>query len=144
MRAYFDTSFLIPLFIPERESERVESFIQGLAEETILTISHWTMVEMASVFARLVRMQELEKNTAKKLDRTVSSVLGASFEIITPNKVDFELCRNFLNGFDNSLTAGDALHLAIAANQRCDLIFTLDKGMLVAGTALGLTLSSGE
>ncbi len=144
MKAYFDTSFLVPLFIPEKESERVELHIQGLDEEMVLTVSHWTVVEMASVFSRLVRMRELGKSTAKKLDRAMSRVFEASFEIVTPQSADFRLCRNYLNSFDNSLRAGDALHLAIAANQGSDLIFSLDKTMLAAGAALGLTLSDGR
>lgn len=144
MRAYFDTSFIVPLFLPEPQSERIEAHIRGLPETTELTVSQWTMVELASVFSRLVRMRELERPLAKTILRTATSVIGESFDIITPIGHDYERCRNFLGGFDNSLRAGDALHLAIAANHESDIIFSLDRGMLSAGAALGLNLSDGS
>ncbi len=99
---------------------------------------------MLSVFSRLVRMGELEKSAAKNLDRMVANVFEASFHIISPTREDFHLCENYLNSFDNTLRAGDALHLAIACNQGSDIIYSLDKGMLSAGAALGLTLSDGR
>jgi predicted nucleic acid-binding protein len=41
------------------------------------------------------------------------------------------------------LRAGDALHLAIAANRHAAAIYSLDKRLLRAGEILGLPVSAG-
>ncbi len=140
MKAYFDTSFLVPLLVPEENSERIEKVVQEISLENAMLVSQWTRVEMASVFSRLVRMGELEQDAAQACDRAFSTMVDESFEIVTPGLRDFDLCHQYLARFDNSLRAGDALHLAIAANHGAQVIYTLDKGMLKIGTKLGLPL----
>jgi hypothetical protein len=41
------------------------------------------------------------------------------------------------------LRAGDALHLAIAGNRQAAAIYSLDKGLLMAGRLLDLPVSMG-
>jgi uncharacterized protein len=55
----------------------------------------------------------------------------------------FDLTWRYLTRFDSSLRAGDALHLAIAANMAVDQIITLDEGMIKAGTILKLPVDRG-
>ena len=38
---YFDTSFLVPLILPEATSEPITEFFEGVSGE-VLTVSHWT------------------------------------------------------------------------------------------------------
>ena len=52
------------------------------------------------------------------------------------------LARDYLAQPDTGLRAGDALHLAIAANNAASEIHTLDKTMLKAGMQLGLPIST--
>ena len=40
---YFDTSFLVPLILPEATSDAVSGFVAGLGGED-LAVSHWTRV----------------------------------------------------------------------------------------------------
>ncbi len=142
MKAYFDTSFLVPLLIPEQNSGQIEILVQQISTNSELLVSQWTRVEMVSVFSRLVRMGELERNTAKTCDKAFSQMLEESFKIIVPETQDFDLCHQYLAQFDNSLRAGDALHLAIATKYGVDAIYTLDKGMIKAGKYLGLPVCS--
>jgi len=41
---YFDTSFIIPRYITEATSSKVEAVLIGLSEQ--LTISQWTRIEL--------------------------------------------------------------------------------------------------
>lgn len=53
---YFDTSFLVPLLLPEKTSEKIEAYFHHLPVDQTLVTSQWTRVEFASVLSRLVRM----------------------------------------------------------------------------------------
>lgn len=55
---YFDTSFLVPLVIPEATSESVHSRFQRFSTDD-LAVSDWNRVEFASMLAREVRMGNL-------------------------------------------------------------------------------------
>jgi predicted nucleic acid-binding protein len=140
---YFDTSILIPLFLPEETSDKIEIFFQHLPADTDLVISQWTRIEFASVLSRLVRMGELKKDIALLCKERFSKVLAENLQVQLPSIADFDLCWKFILRFDNSLRAGDALHLAIASNLAVETIFTLDNGMLKAGRQLGLPVASG-
>lgn len=140
---YFDTSFLIPLLLPEETSGQVEDFLHRLPAGTDLVVSHWTRVELASVLARLVRMGELRSDVALLCGKRFSTLLGENLRVVLPGVADFDLCWDFLARFNNSLRAGDALHLAIAANLAVEAIFTLDNGMLKEGKSLGLPVDRG-
>ena len=52
---YFDTSFLVPLILPETTSEAIAGFFDGLPPDQF-AVSHWTRVEFASLLAREVRI----------------------------------------------------------------------------------------
>jgi predicted nucleic acid-binding protein len=140
---YFDTSFLVPLLIPEDSSERVEVFFQQLSPRQVLVVSHWTRVEFGSVLSRLVRMKQFGSSDARTCAGHFNKLLNDSFNLITPSKTDFECSWDFLTRFDNGLRAGDALHLAIAANLSVEKLYTLDKGLLEAGSFLKLPVDRG-
>ena len=126
---YFDTSFLVPLFIPEDSSDAVEAFIEAMPSATRLLSSHWGRVEFASVMAGLVRMGELEPTVAGTCVDRYSVLVEQSFDIVVPQLKDFDRCKEFLVRFDTGLRAGDALHLAIAANRHVDALYTFACGV---------------
>ena len=139
---YFDTSFLVPLILPEATSDAVSGFVAGLGGED-LAVSHWTRVEFSSLLARQVRMGGLEAGAAREADARFDSMLGGSFAVLLPNGADFDLAREYLGRFETGLRAGDALHLAIAGNRRAEAIYSLDKTLLKAGAMLGVTARAG-
>ncbi len=140
---YFDTSFLVPLLIPESASDAVEAFIQNIPSGSSLVVSHWGRVEFASVMSRLVCMQELDRKVATACVDRFNLLVEESFDLVTPGSADFERCWDFLCRFNTSLRAGDALHIAIAANIGASVVYTLDKRMLDAGKLLGLPVERG-
>jgi predicted nucleic acid-binding protein len=138
---YFDTSFLVPLVLPETTSARIAAFVSELNSEPF-TVSHWTRVEFSSLIAREVRMGGLKGHAAAKADARFEAMVDASFAVLLPNADDFSLAKRYLK-FETGLQAGDALHLAIASNHRAGVIYTLDKTLFKAGSTLGLPVSMG-
>jgi uncharacterized protein len=139
---YFDTSFLVPLVLAEVRSARIQQFISGLPREHLVT-SHWTRVEFSSGIGREVRMGHMEAREAAEVDTRFEALVMASFRMLTPTVGDYVRAKSFIGNYATGLRAPDALHLAIATNNAADRIFTLDNGMLAAGTILGLPTSLG-
>ena len=139
---YFDTSFLAPLVLPELTSDRIAAFVRRLPVEE-LTVSHWTRVEFFSLIARDVRMSVLDAATGARADARFEAMVDASFAVLLPNAEDFGLAKRYLGKFNTGLRAGDALHLAIAGNRQAAAIYSLDKGLLMAGRLLDLPVSMG-
>ena len=139
---YFDTSFLVPLILPEATSEPIAGFFEALPADD-LTISHWTRVEFASLIAREVRMGGLDAAAARDAGSRFESMIEESFVVLLPNRDDVDRARDWLGRFETGLRAGDALHLAIASNRGAYAICSLDKVMIAAGKKLGLPTSVG-
>ena len=118
------------------------SFIDRLPPEQ-LTVSHWTMLEFASVLARHVRTGRITKAFAEEVTVRFERLLPGTFRILLPNAADFTLARRWLADPALGLRAGDALHLAVAGNNDAREVFTFDKNMLRAGRDLGLSVSTG-
>ncbi len=139
---YFDTSFLVPLFLQEQTSTRIEHVFAGLAGQD-LAIGHWTRVEFSSLLAREVRMGGLAATAAREVDAEFETVATASLLVLLPGVEDFELAKEYLAHFQSGLRAGDALHLAVARNRGSERIYSLDNTMLKAGRSLGLPMTRG-
>jgi len=139
---YFDTSFLVPLILPEATSDTIARFIQRLPVDQF-TVSHWTRVEFSSLIAREVRMGGLNAQAAALADARFEAMVDESFAVILPSADDFNLAKEYLGRYETGLRAGDALHLAIVRNHRAETIFSLDKTLLKAGSVLGLPTSPG-
>ena len=108
-----------------------------------LTTSMWTQVELASLVSRKVRMGELSASEAETVRHEFEHMLGESFEMLLPTGADFAAAAKYLEAPKTGLRAGDALHLATAANRGAKKILTLDGGFLEAGRQLKLPVSRG-
>lgn len=140
---YFDTSFLVPLILPEATSRSIAALVRELPADQ-LTVSHWTRVEFSSVIAREVRMGGLDAATAVRADARFDAMVRDSFAVLLPTAADFDLARRYLGRFETGLRAGDALHLAIAANQGAEAVYSLDNALVRAGAILSLPVSAGR
>jgi predicted nucleic acid-binding protein len=139
---YFDTSFLVPLILEESTSAKIEKFLRSRRNEE-LAVSHWTRVEFSSLLAREVRMGGLRPKAAIAADAQFESVINESFAVLLPSADDFNVSKEFLQRHKTGLRAGDALHLAIAANSNAQTIYSLDRTFLQAGRKLGLPVRRG-
>lgn len=139
---YFDTSALTPLVREEDTTSRMAEFV-ALLPAGELAVSRWTEVEFASLLARHVRMGAIQGGDAAGLDALFEDVIRQSFVVWSLRDEDYALARRYLRRYETGLRAGDALHLAIAGNRGAEVIYSLDKGMIKAGKALGLPMSRG-
>jgi predicted nucleic acid-binding protein len=135
---YFDTSVLVPLLIPEATSTAIQTLFDELPRDEPLIFSQWGVLEFTSVVSRLSRMGELDEASRHACLDEFSSVLQESFLVETPRSEDYVRASESIRRFDNSLRAGDALHLAVAFRLSASTIYTLDKGMAKAGRLLNL------
>jgi predicted nucleic acid-binding protein len=139
---YFDTSFLIPLVVPESTSAEVHRFVRTQAAFGLAT-SHWTRVESSSVLAREVRMKHYVASAALKVDGDLEALIRQSFLVLTVASDDLDSAKLLLQKYETGLRAGDALHLAIAKSKNAQAIYSLDDKMIRAGKLLGLPVSRG-
>lgn len=139
---YLDTSFIAPLVIAEPGSDEVEALVIK-AKPGDLATSLWTRIEIASLVARKVRMGELTAAEATAVRSEFGKMLDESFRILLPTPADFDTARDYLETPKTGLRAGDAFHLAIAANHGARRIWSLDQGFIKAGRQLKLPASAG-
>lgn len=139
---YFDTSFLLPIFVGEPLTSRVEKILSQLTAGEA-AVSEWTRVEFYSALARQVRIGSMERATAAEIELDFDALVANTLLTLSPAVADFELARRFLRRYDTGLRSGDALHLAIASNHAAEAIYSLDRGLLQAGRLLGLPVESG-
>ena len=139
---YFDTSFLIPLLVSEPTSDKVQQFF-ARSRRPPLAVSQWTHAEVLSALARLVRMKIMDPATAAKADAQFDLIVAETFVVLLPTPEDFSLALEYLRQHKTGLRAGDALHLAIAANNRATAIYSLDRTILRAGRLLKLPTKVG-
>jgi predicted nucleic acid-binding protein len=132
---YLDTSFLTPLFREEATSEKVAAF---LARQTAgsLAVSKWAAVEFASLTSRDVRMNTLTASQGKRLIAEFDAMVASSLVVLIPSAKDFDLAQEYVAHFATQLRGPDALHLAVAHNNKMEFVATLDNGMLAAAKKL--------
>lgn len=139
---YFDTSFLVPLILPEATSDEIAKFLGNLSAGN-LAVSHWTRVEFSSLLAREIRMGGLNADAAREAEAKFEGMVEESFAVLLPNGTDFDRAKEYLARYDTGLRAGDALHLAIAKNHGAKAVYSLDKTLLKAGRTLGVPVHTG-
>ena len=139
---YLDTSFLAPFYIREATSEQVETILLNIPTDE-LVISDWTKVEFVSLLARLVRTGELTKELVKAIMKAFQEDVAQSYSVLTVTRNDFDRASELIRQCNTGLRAGDAMHLAIADNQRTENLLSLDKGLIKAAKILGIRANSG-
>ena len=132
---YLDTSVLVPLFLPEPESERIQRWLERHSGE-LLSISEWTLTEFASALGLKVRTKMLELDQARQAQKLFEKLATQSFHVHVPTRADYVRATAFLGEYGLGLRAGDALHLAIAYNEAANVVYSLDQLFISAGRKL--------
>jgi uncharacterized protein len=132
---YLDTSVLVPLFLPEPESERIQRWLERQSGE-LLSISEWTLTEFASALGLKVRTKLLQMDQAREAQKVFEKLAAQSFHVHVPTRADYVRATAFLVEYGLGLRAGDALHLAIAYNEAAKAVYSLDRLFVSAGRKL--------
>ncbi len=104
---YFDTSFLVPLVLPEATSDPIARLFEGLLAED-LAVSHWTRVKFASMFARVVRMGKPDAVAAHDAGSRFDAMTEEPFIVLLSDHVDFDRDREWFCRFETGLGTGEA------------------------------------
>lgn len=99
-------------------------------------MSNWAGVEFASLTSRDVRMNALTASQGKRLIAELDAMVASSLVVLIPSAKDFDLAQEYVAHFATQLHGPDALHLAVAHNNKMEFVATLDNGMLAAAKRL--------
>jgi predicted nucleic acid-binding protein len=82
------------------------------------------------------------RQAASEIETTFEQIVDETFVVVTPEAADYVLACDYLGQYETGLRAGDAFHLAIAANRDARMIYSLDRGFVKAGRQIGLPVRS--
>ncbi len=134
---YWDTSALVPYYLPEPLSDRV----QALLLEGEPAISWLVELEFFSMLSRRVRTGELDRGHAERVKSLfLSHVEDGLYRLLPLEATHFRMARDWIGRFDLSLRAPDALHIAVAFKQGLPLI-TAYKVLARSAEALGVEVT---
>lgn len=135
MRLYLDTSLLVAALTVEAETVRIQQWLETQSPDDI-AISDWVNTEFHAAVSRKIRMNHLAVAERTEVLRVFYDVTS-SFSTLTVTREHFLSAGKLAARSEMGLRAGDALHLAIAAEQSLALC-TLDKKQAEAGDRLGV------
>lgn len=140
MTVYIDTSALVPLFIREAKSAAVADWLGD--ERGRLALSHWCLVEFASALALKVRTGQTTAALAVEAMDRLRDFADRYCLMAAPGTGEFRRAAEWAGDSSLNLRAGDALHLAIAANLGARAILCLDAAMIRGAKAVGLEIAT--
>jgi len=135
---YIDTSILVAYYCPEKISDQVEEI---LIEASNPAISHLTEVELASAVARKIRENALSQKDGKAVLSVFRTHIDDKSYIYLPiQPKHFSTAMNWIAEFNTPLRTLDALHLAIAAQNKAPLL-TADIKFAASAKKLGVEVT---
>ena len=119
---------------------RTDDAQQWLAEQSAgeLAISQWVDTEFSAALSMKLRMGQLQSSDRAEVLSAFAQLVAESFHILPIGSMDSGVAARYADQHATGLRAGDALHLAIAANQGAR-IRTLDKRLEAAAESLGVS-----
>jgi predicted nucleic acid-binding protein len=134
---YLDSSALAKLYVPETESEKLDSFLRGRRD---LMISELAITEVLSAIARRKREGVLSVDQASEIRSAVlEDAESGSFDRLDLNPTVHREAERLLLGIDSiSLRTLDALHVALALSGSATHVLTFDLRMRAAALHAGL------
>ncbi len=135
MRLYFDTSALVPLYVPEAASSQA---VQRLKDATSVYLSWLAEVEFRSALALKARTKALEPEPAKRVLRTFQRHLEQrAYELLPVDRWVFALASEWVERFETPLRSLNALHLAHSHRAECVLV-TIDEALARSAEHFGV------
>jgi len=136
---YVDSSALARLYVPEGDSDEVDSYLRG---KTGLMISELAITEVLSATARRKREGELSADAANRIrDALLSDADSGTFvRLDLEPAVHREAERLLLMTTVVPLRTLDALHLALAFSGAATHVLTFDRRMREAALQSGLNV----
>jgi uncharacterized protein len=134
---YVDTSVWVAALTRETRTAEMQAWLAAQAPGS-LAISDWVGTEFASALAMKLRMEILSPTERAEVLAAFTALEEASLHTLPVSRLDYRIATQFVHHHSTGLRAGDALHLAIAANHGHHL-HTLDTTLATAAEHLGVS-----
>ncbi len=132
---YVDTSVLVAYLTPEVYSaQAIRAFCD--TKRHPLAISLWTETEFISALGIKYRTKQLTEAQALLVQERYESLKNQFIWLPVIDR-DYKTASDLLKHWQTGLRAGDALHLAVAANHNA-LLLSLDERLVKAAKELGI------
>lgn len=136
MTLYLDTSLLVAALTNEAESGGIQNWL-GQQAPGSLAISDWVTTEFSSALSIKLRTGQIEFDHRADALAMFARLTAESLTILPVSGLQFRTAARFADQHLLGLRAGDALHLAICADEGATLC-TLDRHLGKVGPALGV------
>ncbi|MBV9553454.1 MAG: type II toxin-antitoxin system VapC family toxin [Alphaproteobacteria bacterium] len=136
MRAYLDTALLVSALTAEADGQRVGDWVQARASDDLL-VSDWVIAEFSAALSRKLRVGQIDAIGRAAALAAFSQFCTNNAVVLSVERPQFRTAAAFADRHVAGIRAGDALHLAIAFDNRATLC-TLDRRLAEAGPALGV------
>ena len=133
---YLDTSLLLAALSNEAETRRLQAWL-GEQDPDRLAISDWVMAEFSAALSIKLRSGGIKAAHRADALAMFARVSNANFSVTPVSREHFRAAARFADQYALGLRAGDALHLAVCAEQGVTLC-TLDGRLNAAASALGV------
>ncbi|MEH3146529.1 MAG: type II toxin-antitoxin system VapC family toxin [Methylobacterium frigidaeris] len=135
-RVYCDTNILVPVFVAEAQSARIDAWIGSPAIEPV--VSELVVLEFSAAISRMVRERTLDDVQARTINREFDVWCDTRTKPLAMTGPIFALARTIVEDATLGVRGPDALHLSLL--QVTGLPFaTFDARLARAAAGLGLT-----
>ena len=133
---YLDTPVLVTFLTAEERTDEVSQWLES-GDPSTMAISNWVVAEFSAALSRKLRDNRITVSERANSLGKFSNLAAHSFFRFPVEDRHFLAAARLSDREKTGLRAGDALHLAIAAENGAKLC-TLDKGLARAGLELGI------
>ena len=137
MKYYIDTSALVSVIAQEADAFRMRDWLDSNAGGSLI-IGDWVETEFSAALSIKMRNRQIDQESRAAALGEFARLARESFEILPVLRSHFRAATRFANVPALGVRAGDALHLAIAADIGATII-TYDRRMAEAAPVLGIS-----